>query len=58
MGGVFVSTLSQTAFLFTLIIVGYILAKFKFIPSTSAAVISKLERSSNPNKLFKQLSAV
>lgn len=43
MGGVFVSTLSQTAFLFSLIIVGYILAKFKFIPSSSAAVISKLE---------------
>ncbi len=43
MGGVFVSTLSQTAFLFSLIIVGYILAKFKFIPESSAAVISKLE---------------
>lgn len=43
MGGVFVSTLSQTAFLFSLIIVGYILAKFKFIPESSASVISKLE---------------
>lgn len=43
MGGVFLSTLSQTAFLFSLIIVGYILAKFKFIPESSAAVISKLE---------------
>ena len=43
MGGVFVSTLSQTAFLFSLIIVGYILAKLKFIPENSATVISKLE---------------
>ena len=43
MGGVFVSTLSQTAFLFSLIIVGYVLAKFKLIPESSASVISKLE---------------
>ncbi len=40
---VFYSTLNQTAFLFTLIAIGYILAKWKFIPENSATVLSKLE---------------
>lgn len=40
---IFFSTLNQTAFLFALIIIGYILAKWKFIPDNSAAVLSKLE---------------
>ena len=45
--GVFVSTLNQTAFLFTFIVIGYILGKFKIIPDNSATVLSKLE-----NNLF------
>lgn len=39
----FSSTLSQILFLFTLIIVGYILAKGRFVPDNSAAVLGKLE---------------
>lgn len=40
---VFVSTLNQLAFLFSLIIIGFILAKWKFIPENSATVLAKLE---------------
>lgn len=40
---IFYSTLNQTTFLFALIAVGYILAKWKFIPENSATVLSKLE---------------
>lgn len=39
----FFSTLSQMAFLFSLIVIGYILAKLKVIPENSASVLSKLE---------------
>ncbi len=39
----FFSTLSQMAFLFSLIVIGYILAKLRTIPENSAAVLSKLE---------------
>ncbi len=40
---IFYSTLSQMAFLFTFIILGFIIAKFKFIPENSAAALAKLE---------------
>ena len=40
---IFFSTLNQTAFLFALIAIGYVLAKGKFIPDNSASVLSKLE---------------
>lgn len=40
---IFTSTLNQTMFLFALIAIGYILAKWKFIPQNSATVLSKLE---------------
>lgn len=40
---VFMPTLSQMGFLFSLIILGYILARFKCVPSNSAGVLSKLE---------------
>ncbi len=39
----FSATLNQMAFLFTFIIIGYILSKFKFIQSNAEAVLSKLE---------------
>lgn len=39
----FLATLNQMAFLFTFIIIGYILARFKFIQDGAAAVLSKLE---------------
>ena len=39
----FVSTLSQIAFLFGFIIMGYILAKGKIVPQGTATVLSKLE---------------
>lgn len=40
---IFYSTLSQMAFLFTFIVLGFIIAKFKLIPANSAAVLAKLE---------------
>ena len=40
---IFMSTLNQTLFLFSLIAIGYFLAKKKFIPENSATVLSKLE---------------
>ena len=40
---VFLPTLSQMGFLFSLIILGYVLARFKCVPSNSAGVLSKLE---------------
>lgn len=40
---VFTSTLNQTAFLFALIILGFVLAKCKIIPKNSAEVLAKLE---------------
>lgn len=40
---IFQSTLSQTVFLFSLIIIGYILGKGKFIPEQSSAVLAKFE---------------
>ncbi len=39
----FSATLNQMSFLFTFIIIGYILSKLKFIQSNAAAVLSKLE---------------
>ncbi len=39
----FISTLSQIAFLFGFIIMGYILAKGKIVPQGTATVLSKLE---------------
>lgn len=41
--GVFLSTLNQIAFLFTLIAAGYILAKLGVLPEGSAKVLAKLE---------------
>ena len=40
---IFEATLSQAAFLFLLIVVGYVLAKWKFVPENSHTVLSKLE---------------
>ena len=40
---VFLSTLNQTGFLFSLIVIGFVLAKFKFIPDNSGTVLAKLE---------------
>ncbi len=40
---VFLSTLNQTAFLFSFIVIGFLLAKFKLIPENSSTVIAKLE---------------
>lgn len=40
---VFTATLNQTAFLFSFIVLGYILSRWKFIPDNSQAVLSKLE---------------
>ena len=40
---IFISTLGQLAFLFSLIVIGYILVKLKVLPENSAAVLSKLE---------------
>ena len=40
---IFTSTLNQTAFLFGLIIIGYILVKCRVLPENSATVLSKLE---------------
>lgn len=41
--GVFGSTLSQMAFLFSLIVIGYILVKSRVLPEHSAGVLSKME---------------
>ena len=40
---VFFSTLNQIAFLFGFILIGFILAKIKFLPEGAAGVLSKLE---------------
>ncbi|MBE6701037.1 MAG: hypothetical protein E7582_04015 [Ruminococcaceae bacterium] len=40
---IFTSTLNQTAFLFGIIIIGYLLVKLKVLPENSATVLSKLE---------------
>lgn len=40
---IFYGTLNQTAFLFGLIVIGYMLVKLRVIPENSAAVLSKLE---------------
>lgn len=40
---IFLSTLNQIAFLFGFIIIGYLLAKLKILPESSAMVLSKLE---------------
>ncbi len=40
---IFASTLNQTAFLFSFIIIGYFLAKWKVLPDNSSVVLSKLE---------------
>ncbi|MBQ8387655.1 MAG: AEC family transporter [Clostridia bacterium] len=40
---IFIPTLNQMGLLFLFIIIGYILAKWKFIPENSASVLSKLE---------------
>ena len=40
---VFSTTLSQTVFLFSFIIIGYLLSRWKLVPSNSQTVLSKLE---------------
>ena len=40
---IFNSTLNQTAFLFGLIVIGYLLVKLKVLPDNAALVLSKLE---------------
>ena len=52
---VFSATLNQTAFLFGLIIIGYILVKCKVLPENSAAVLSKLENTVFIPALVKQM---
>lgn len=42
---IFTTTLNQIAFLFGLIIIGYLLVKLKVLPDNSAMVLSKLENS-------------
>ncbi len=42
---VFTATLNQTAFLFLLILAGFLLAKWKIVPVNSHTVLSKLENS-------------
>lgn len=43
MGDLFIPILNQMIFLFVLIIIGFILSKWKFVPENSATVLSKLE---------------
>ena len=40
---IFSATLSQMAYLFSLIVLGFVLAKLKVIPDNTASVIAKLE---------------
>lgn len=40
---VFIATINQTAFLFLFIVLGYILARCKFVPDNAQSVLSKLE---------------
>ena len=40
---VFLSTLEQMGFLFFILITGYVLAKSKAVPNTTASILSKLE---------------
>ena len=40
---VFTATINQTAFLFLFILAGFVVAKWKFVPGNSNAVLSKLE---------------
>ena len=40
---IFTATLSQTAVLLLFIIIGYILAKWKFVPENAHTTLSKLE---------------
>ncbi len=40
---VFTATLNQTAFLFLFIVMGYLLARWKFVPGNAQTVLSKLE---------------
>lgn len=40
---IFLSTLTQTVFLFSLIVIGYILGKGRFVPDQSSAVLAKFE---------------
>ena len=40
---VFLSTINQMAFLMSLIVIGFILCRFKIIPDNAAALLSKLE---------------
>ncbi|MBO5452529.1 MAG: AEC family transporter [Clostridia bacterium] len=39
----FTSTMEQLAFLFSLIVIGYLLGRFKVVPENSSTVLSKLE---------------
>lgn len=40
---VFLSTLNQMAFLFLLIVIGYLLARFRILPDETASLLSRLE---------------
>ena len=40
---IFTTTLSQMAFLFLLIILGFVLTKRELLPKTAAGILSKLE---------------
>ena len=40
---IFIPTVNQMAFLFTLIVIGYVLAKLNIVPKNSAGVLAKLE---------------
>ena len=41
--GVFGSTLQQMGFLFLLIVIGYVAARFRVVPETTSGILSKLE---------------
>ena len=40
---IFTSTINQTLYLFSLILIGFLLGKFKIVPGNSATVLAKLE---------------
>ena len=40
---VFLSTLQQMGFLFLLIVIGYVVARFRVVPETTSGILSKLE---------------
>ena len=52
---VFTATLSQTAFLFSFIVIGYILSRWKFVPDNAQAVLSNALGGSMSSRLFQHI---